>query len=112
MAKSRIHILKNKLIDWFRYIRDIQAREKKYFIEEVTEMQALMPILMKRRNGMKWNEADRAAIRRHLRSLSKISPYLMVLLLPGGFFMLPALAWYLDRRRTKRRDESQKRRSA
>jgi len=35
----------------------------------------------------------------HLRRLSNISPYLVVLALPGSFILLPALAWWLDRRR-------------
>jgi hypothetical protein len=35
--------------------------------------------------------------------LSSISPYLLVLALPGSFLMLPALAWWLDRRRTRQR---------
>ena len=39
----------------------------------------------------------------HLRRLWRISPYLVVLVAPGGFFMLPCLAWWLDRRRNRAR---------
>ena len=37
-----------------------------------------------------------------LRRLSRMSPYIAVIVLPGGFAMLPALAWWLDRRRVRR----------
>jgi hypothetical protein len=39
----------------------------------------------------------------HLRTLSTISPYFVVLALPGGLLILPALAWWLDRRRNRNR---------
>ncbi|MGH8703050.1 MAG: hypothetical protein ACREVR_17990 [Burkholderiales bacterium] len=38
----------------------------------------------------------------HLRRLSSISRYLVVLAMPGGVLVLPALAWWLDRRRNRR----------
>jgi len=28
-----------------------------------------------------------------------VSPYLVVMVMPGSFVVLPALAWWLDRRR-------------
>jgi len=38
----------------------------------------------------------------HLKKLSQVSPYIAVLVLPGGFAVLPVLAWWLDRRRGRR----------
>jgi hypothetical protein len=35
--------------------------------------------------------------------LSTLSPYLVVLVMPGGLLALPALAWWLDRRRLRGR---------
>jgi len=37
-----------------------------------------------------------------MRRLQRMSPYIAVMVLPGGFAMLPALAWWLDRRRGQR----------
>jgi uncharacterized Tic20 family protein len=61
-----------------------------------------MPVLMKKRNKQVWTREDKAEIRAHLVRLSKLSPYLVVLVMPGGLVMLPILAWWLDRRRGKR----------
>ena len=61
-----------------------------------------MPLLMKRRNRAKWTPEDLAEIRVHVTRLRGLSPYLAALLLPGGLFALPALAWWLDRRRERR----------
>lgn len=72
-------------------------------LAELSRVQGLMPLLMKRRNRGKWTPEDLVEIRIHLRRLRAISPYVAALLLPGGFAALPAMAWWLDRRR-KRRD--------
>ena len=61
-----------------------------------------MPLLMKPRNDQAWTPEDKQELKIHLRRLSSISPYLMVLALPGSFLMLPALAEWLDRRRDRR----------
>ena len=61
-----------------------------------------MPLLMKRRNRAKWTPEDLAEIRVHVTRLRELSPYLAALLLPGGLFALPALAWWLDPRRERR----------
>jgi uncharacterized Tic20 family protein len=57
---------------------------------------------MKRRNKQRWSSEDRAEIRAHLHRLSKLYPYLVIVVMPGGFAMLPLLAWWLDRRRQAR----------
>ncbi|HLA35753.1 MAG TPA: hypothetical protein VJ001_12890 [Rhodocyclaceae bacterium] len=57
---------------------------------------------MKPRNGQRWSPTERAALHGQLRALAHISPYLIVLLLPGSFAALPVLAWWLDRRRQNR----------
>lgn len=75
------------------------ARERRYLLSEVAQVRGLMPLLMKRRNRLTWTQADRAELRGHLKRLSMISPYLMCFVMPGGLALLPALAWWLDRRR-------------
>ncbi len=61
-----------------------------------------MQLLMKQRNGAHWSAEERRQIRRQLRSLIGLSPYLVLILSPGGFVTLPLLSWWLDRRRLKR----------
>jgi hypothetical protein len=64
-----------------------------------------MLLLIWKRNKTRWSEVRRAALRPHLRRLSIIGPYLIVLVLPGSFLMLPALLW-LDWRRNHKRAEA------
>jgi hypothetical protein len=77
------------------------ARERRHLLSEMAQIRGLMPLLMKRRNALRWTPADRAELRGHLKRLSVISPYLMCFVMPGGFALLPALAWWLDRRRQR-----------
>jgi hypothetical protein len=77
------------------------ARERRYLLSEMAQVKGLMPLLMKRRNQLRWTHADRAELRGHLKRLSVISPYLMCFVMPGGLALLPALAWWLDRRRQR-----------
>ena len=95
MANSRLARLKIG----FRYVWDLQARERKFLLSEIVQVKGLMPLLMKPRNKQRWSVEDKAELRDHLRRLSHISPYIAVMILPGSFLMLPLLAWWLDRRR-------------
>lgn len=81
---------------------DLADRERRFLVAEMVKTKGLLPVLMKRRNKQRWTPEDRAEIRAHLQRLSRLSPYLVVVVMPGGFAMLPALAWWLDRRRQKR----------
>ncbi len=73
---------------------------------ELRQVSGLLPLLMKRRNGKKWSSAERALLLRDLRTLSRLSPYLIPILLPGGIFMLPLVACWMDKRRNNRTQES------
>ena len=81
----------------------LAQRERKFVLDELTQVKGLMPLLMKRRNREQWTPEDLAELRTQFRRLRKLSPYLAALLLPGGFAALPALAWWFDRRRQRRR---------
>src|SRR3972149_11610787 len=74
-------------------------RERKYVLGEVVQITGLMPLVMQPRNRQKWSPEDKRQIITHLRRLSMVSPYLAVMVMPGSFVVLPALAWWLDRRR-------------
>jgi len=101
VKRSRVTKLYRAGMVAFRSISDLTEREKKYLLNEILQVRGLMPLLMKPRNKQRWTLEDRAALRVHLRRLSNISPYLVVIVMPGSFLILPALAWWLDRRRNR-----------
>jgi hypothetical protein len=84
---------------FFRSLHALSARERKHLVDEIVKTRGLMPLLMKQRNAQRWTPEEKQELAAHLRRLSTISPYLVALALPGGLLMLPALAWWLDRRR-------------
>lgn len=100
---SRLRELSLRPVAFAKSVRNLTAREKQFLLAEMVKVRGLMPLLMKRRNKQRWTTEDKAELVIHLRRLSDLSPYLVVLVMPGGFFMLPALAWWLDRRRNRAR---------
>ena len=84
-------------------MQDLTTREKRRLVSEMSQVRGLMPLLMKPRNNEKWSREDKLLLSQHLKRLSALSPYLVILVMPGGFFVLPALAWWLDRRRLRDR---------
>lgn len=82
---------------------ELAERERKFLLAEMSQIRGLMPVLMRRRNKLRWTPEELAEIRAHLKRLSKLSPYLVVIVMPGGFAVLPLLAWWLDRRRNRDR---------
>jgi hypothetical protein len=85
----------------YRSIDNVTQREKKHLLQELRHVRHLMPLLTKRRNKQVWAREDKQALHIHLRRVSDIIPYLIVLALPASFLLLPALAWWLDRRRNR-----------
>ncbi len=81
---------------------ELAERERRFLLAEMSQVKGLMPVLMKRRNKQKWSEEDIVHIRAQLRRVTRLSPYLVVIVMPGGFVVLPVLAWWLDRRRARR----------
>ncbi|MBM4349993.1 MAG: hypothetical protein FJ106_08935 [Deltaproteobacteria bacterium] len=70
---------------------------------EVLAIKGLMQLLMKPRNtDEKWTRAEKKEIKRHLKSIAKIVPTVVIFFLPGGSFLLPILVEVLDRRKTRR----------
>jgi hypothetical protein len=88
---------------FFRSLHALSARERKHLVDEIVKVRGLMPLLMKQRNAQRWTPEEKQELAAHLRRLSTISPYLVVLALPGSLLVLPALAWWLDRRRNRNR---------
>lgn len=85
-------------------VRTMNASQTGVIRSELKQVRGLIPLLMKHRNGGQWSEDERATLVRDLRALRHLSPYLIPILMPGGFFMLPLVAYWLDRRRNVRKD--------
>ena len=93
--------INGRTVSVIRTLGAYSAREKDFLLAEILQVKGLMPLLMKPRNRQRWSAEDKAELAQHLKRLSQLSPYLVVVVMPGGFFMLPALAWWLDRRRKR-----------
>lgn len=87
----------------FSRLFDAQRSQARHVVSELVAVRGLMPLLMKARNGSQWSPQERAELLGQLRRLSRLSPYLLLLLLPGSVLLLPVYAWWLDRRRHQRR---------
>ncbi len=94
-----------RIVGAFTSLRDLQERERKRLLAEAVQIKGLMPLLMKHRNGQRWTKEEKAELRSQLRRLAELSPYLVVVVLPGAPLTLPVLAWWLDRRRLRRKDD-------
>lgn len=81
---------------------DAQKRERQHVVAELVKIKGFMPLLMKPRNGERWSASERNQLTTQLRAIAYVSPYLIIMVLPGSFLALPVLAWWLDRRRLQR----------
>lgn len=86
----------------FPGLLEAQRRERDQLVSELAKVRGLVPLLMKARNGDAWSAAEREQLIDQLRALAHMSPYLVIMILPGSFLALPLLAWWLDRRRLHR----------
>ena len=77
-------------------------REKLRIRGELGNLKGAIPLLMKQRNGGKWTPAERQQLLGMVRSMSSVSPYLLIWVVPGSMLILPFLAWHLDVRRKHR----------
>jgi hypothetical protein len=91
------------------WLNTLQNRERARLQSELSQTRGLMQLLMKQRNGYHWTTEDRRIIRLHLKTIWGLSPYLVLLVAPGGLVALPFLAWWLDRRRSQRTEAARAR---
>ena len=87
---------------WFSSMVAGNSREKSRLRVELAQIKGAVPLLMKQRNGGTWTPEDRMQLRQLLRSMSSVSPYLLIWAVPGSMLILPFLAWHLDTRRKRR----------
>lgn len=67
---------------------------------ELENVQGLLGVLYKRRNGEAWTYQDRVFLRQELPRLARRwAPGFFLFLLPGGLLLAPLYAALLDRRR-------------
>ncbi|HYH42498.1 MAG TPA: hypothetical protein VD867_10970 [Burkholderiales bacterium] len=93
--------INGRTMSLLRALGAYSTRERQHLLSEMTQVKGLMPLLMKPRNKQRWTSEEKAELQVHLSRLSRLSPYLVVVVMPGGLFLLPALAWWLDRRRNR-----------
>lgn len=87
---------------WFSSMVAGNSREKSRLRLEMTQIKGAITLLMKQRNGGTWTPEERVQLRQTLRSLTSVSPYLLIWVVPGSMLILPFLAWHLDTRRKRR----------
>jgi hypothetical protein len=87
---------------WVSSMAAGNSREKNRLRTELSQIKGALRLLMKQRNGGTWTPEERSQLRQMLRSLSTVSPYLLVWAVPGSLLILPFLAWHLDTRRKRR----------
>jgi len=85
------------------YAKRLIVKNREFILTEVLAVKGLMQLLMKTRNTReRWTREELHEIRGHLRHISKMVPVIILIVLPGGSFLLPFLAEVLDRRKAKR----------
>lgn len=89
-------------LPWWRRLLKVQGQQARQIVTEMLVVKEIFPLLMKVRNGGKWTPEEKRELLSHLRRLARLSPYLLLLLLPGSAVLLPLYAWWLDRRRGQR----------
>ncbi len=87
---------------WFSSMVAGNSREKTRLRNELEQIRSALPLLRKQRKGGQWTAEDRHEIRQMLRSVSSVSPYLLIWAIPGSLLILPFLAWHMDARRKRR----------
>ncbi|MDD2743954.1 MAG: hypothetical protein PHV02_16935 [Rhodocyclaceae bacterium] len=97
-----VRLSAERLPGWWQQLVFSQRREVCRILRELALARGLMPLLMQVRNGGQWTAKEKEEILGHLRNMAHLSPYLVALMLPGSIVLLPAYAWWLDRRRLKR----------
>jgi hypothetical protein len=84
-------------------IKKALFNSKEILFYESRQMQGFIQLLMKPRNtGERWSDEEKKELRNYFKYMSVYIPFLIIFLMPGGFFFLPVFSSILDRRRVKR----------
>ncbi len=99
--KGWIGMMGTPVLRAFGEARALSGREAGFLLSEAAQFRTLLPLLTRPREDRKWSDLERAELQGHLRRISTLSPYLVLVLLPGSFLAIPLLAWWRDRRRSQ-----------
>ena len=84
-------------------IKKFLLNSREILFYESRQMQGFMQLLMKPRNtGERWSPEEKQELRNYFKYMSVYLPFLIIFLMPGGFFFLPVFSSILDRRRVRR----------
>lgn len=78
-------------------------RSKAVMLAEIASVKGMLDLLFRKRNGAKWTQEEKSDLRAHLKRLGRRAPLLGIVALPGGMLLLPVVAYFLDRRRGRRK---------
>jgi len=85
------------------FFKRLIMKNKTLILREAQNIRDFMMLLMKRKNtSLPWTPDEIKQLKSHLIRMSFYVPVLMIILLPGGKFLLPVLAEVLDRREQRR----------
>ena len=87
---------------WFSSMLAGNNREKNRLRLEMEKIRGAIQLLMKQRNGGRWNAQDKQELKNIFKSIFSLSPYLLIWAIPGSVLILPFMAWHLDTRRKRR----------
>jgi hypothetical protein len=104
LTVTEIERVEAELPGWWQQMMSAQRREVRRVLSELLSTRGMMPLLMKVRNGGQWTPEEKEEILGHMRRMVHLSPYLVVMVMPGSMLFLPIYAWWLDRRRLRRDD--------
>ena len=98
-------------LDWHRAwlkklcvaFKDPLQRERDRIRAEIHGVYGLVRLFMKQRNGARWTAVERRQLVHELFRICALGPYLVALMAPGSFVLIPMVAWWLDRRGRARR---------
>lgn len=88
---------------WLHRLMTPMRREGARIHRELAHVGDVLPLLLQHRNGKPWTREERRILQRELRRLWFLSPYLLLILLPGSVLLLPLFAWLVDRRHQPRK---------
>lgn len=97
-------------LDWHRawlkklcaVFKDPLQRERDRIRAEMHEIRGLIRLFINQRNGVRWTAVERRRLVHELFRVCAFGPYLVALMAPGSFVLIPMVAWWLDRRRRTR----------
>jgi len=81
---------------WACFMAPVQ-RERERVRAEMAGIPGLIRLLMTHRGGVHWKTEERRRLVQEVRKVVALAPYLVALVVPGSFILVPVVAWWRDR---------------